>query len=192
MSTPEVARREADPAGPMSPAGRPSSSVSSRCGRVSGHDHRGAGAFSLLGPRYGWTATGPANWNLLGLISVVAGIAGLIWVFGVMLAQIRHFPGGFELEDGERLWLATGGVLLTHGPFAYARPRCSCRADRLARLGDLLWESGETLIVALVLWASSHYLTVPREERALEVRFGDAYRDYRRRVPRWLGARQHG
>ena len=52
-------------------------------------------AFSLLGPRYVWTETGPATWNWLGLIFVVAGIAGLIWVFGVMLAQIRHFPEGF-------------------------------------------------------------------------------------------------
>ena len=78
-------------------------------------------ALSLLAPRYGWTESGPATWNRLGLIVVMAGIAGLIWVFGVMLAQIRHFPGGFELDDGERLWLATGRVLLMRGPFAYSR-----------------------------------------------------------------------
>ena len=28
---------------------------------------------------------------------------------------------------------------------------------------------------------------VPREERGLEARFGDAYREFRRTTPRWLG-----
>jgi len=31
-----------------------------------------------------------------------------------------------------------------------------------------------------------HYAIIPREERFLEQRFGDAYRAYRHRVPRWL------
>jgi protein-S-isoprenylcysteine O-methyltransferase Ste14 len=56
----------------------------------------------------------------------------------------------------------------------------------------LLYGSAVILIVALVLWAGSNYLTVPREERALEARFGEAYRDYQRRVPRWLGKRWRG
>ena len=51
-------------------------------------------ALSLLTPRYGWTGSGPGIWNLLGLIPVVAGTAGLLWVFAVLLAQFppRHLP----------------------------------------------------------------------------------------------------
>jgi protein-S-isoprenylcysteine O-methyltransferase Ste14 len=144
-------------------------------------------AFSLLGPRYGWSEGGPAAGNRLGLIAVVAGIAGLVWVFGVMLAQVRHIPGGFELEEGERLMLATGRVLLTRGPFAWSRNPMFL-SGQIVWLGwAIFYGSPVVLIVALVLWASSHYLTVPREERALEARYGDAYREYRRRVPRWLG-----
>ena len=82
-------------------------------------------AISLLTPRYGWTESGPGTGNLLGLIPVAAGTAGLIWVFSVMFAQFPKFPGGLELEDGERLWLATARVLITHGPFAYCATRCS-------------------------------------------------------------------
>jgi protein-S-isoprenylcysteine O-methyltransferase Ste14 len=36
-------------------------------------------------------------------------------------------------------------------------------------------------------WTLLNYFKVPQEERGLEARFGEAYRDYRRRVPRWLG-----
>ncbi len=42
------------------------------------------------------------------------------------------------------------------------------------------------LILALPLAIILHYGVVPREEAYLERRFGDAYRDYRARVRRWL------
>ena len=41
-------------------------------------------------------------------------------------------------------------------------------------------------ILALPLAIVMRYVIVAREEAYLERRFGDAYRDYMRRVPRWL------
>ena len=42
------------------------------------------------------------------------------------------------------------------------------------------------LILAVPLAITIHYGVVLREEAYLERRFGDAYRDYKARVRRWL------
>jgi protein-S-isoprenylcysteine O-methyltransferase Ste14 len=38
-----------------------------------------------------------------------------------------------------------------------------------------------------VACAVFNFANVPLEERALEARFGEAYREYKLRVPRWFG-----
>jgi protein-S-isoprenylcysteine O-methyltransferase Ste14 len=148
-------------------------------------------ALSLIAPRYGWTESGPATWNLLGLIPVVAGIIGLIWVFSVMAAQFPKLPEVVELDEGERLLTATSRILITHGPFS-----CSRNPMFLAGLVVLLgwaifYGSAVIAIVTVIGWALANYLKVPQEERGLEARFGEDYRDYKRRVPRWIGRIGH-
>jgi len=144
-------------------------------------------ALSLLTPRYGWTESGPATWNLLGLIPVVAGSVGLLWVFSVMFAQFSKLPATVELEEGERLWSATSRLLITHGPFAYSRNPMFL-AGLMVWLGwALFYGSGVIVIVTVVLWTLSNSFKVPQEEHGLEARFGEAYRDYQTRVPRWIG-----
>ena len=144
-------------------------------------------ALSLLTTRLGWTEAGPSAWNSLGLIPVAAGILGLIWVFSVMFAQIPRLPEVVELDEGEGLVTATSRILITHGPFAYSR-------NPMFLSGLIVWLGwaifyGSVLIgiVTVIFWSLSNGLKVPQEERGLEARFGDAYRDYTRRVPRWLG-----
>jgi protein-S-isoprenylcysteine O-methyltransferase Ste14 len=144
-------------------------------------------ALSLLTPRFGWTEGGPGSWNLLGLIPVAAGIAGLIWVFSVMFAQVPKLPAVLELDEGEGLLTATSRVLITHGPFAYSRNPMFL-ADAIVWLGwALFYGSAVILVVGLLGWTLLNYFKVPQKERGLEARFGDAYRDYRRTVPRWVG-----
>jgi protein-S-isoprenylcysteine O-methyltransferase Ste14 len=149
-------------------------------------------AISLAAPRLGWTERGPGIWNLIGLIPVAIGIAGLVWVFGVMLAQIAKFPAGLQLEEGERLATATARVLLTDGPFAYSRNPMFLSGLFLWLGWALFYGSPAILVITIIMWAVTDRVTVPREERGLEARFGDVYREYKRRVPRWIGRASRG
>ena len=54
--------------------------------------------------------------------------------------------------------------------------------------GWALFYGSLAVLIGLLLWLSMfHFVIVPHEERDLEVRFGEAYRAYKARVPRWLG-----
>jgi protein-S-isoprenylcysteine O-methyltransferase Ste14 len=110
----------------------------------------------------------------------VAGTAGLIWVFSVMLAQISKLPETVELESTSR-------VLVTHGPFAFSRNPMFLSGLTVWLGWALFFGSVVVLIVSVVLWTLTNCFKVPREEHALEARFGEAYRAYKARVPRWLG-----
>jgi protein-S-isoprenylcysteine O-methyltransferase Ste14 len=137
-------------------------------------------AISLGSPRYGWGENVPSAWNLLGLIPVMIGIAGLIWVFSTLLALTLKLSTPVELESTTR-------VLLTHGPFAISRNPMFLSGLTVWLGWALFYGSTIILLLSVVLWAATNYFTVPREERALGERFGNAYRDYKRKVPRWFG-----
>jgi protein-S-isoprenylcysteine O-methyltransferase Ste14 len=68
---------------------------------------------SSLTIRYGWTRGRPGIWNLLGLLPVAIGAAGLIWVLALGLARIRELP--------ERMQGLGSPYLVTRGPHAFTR-----------------------------------------------------------------------
>ena len=76
--------------------------------------------------------------------------------------------------------------LVTRGPFALSRNPAYVAATSLYLGGALLARSLPALeFLPIVLALLDHYV-VDREERYLEGLFGDAYRAYRARVPRWF------
>ena len=132
---------------------------------------------SLLSTRHGWALGRPGWLNLLGLIPIGAGFAGLVWCLRLHFVGAR---GSFEMER-------TQNYLVVRGPYQFTRnPMYLC--GMLIWLGwIILYGSVAVLFGAVVFWGRVARLVVPWEERKLEARFGEAYVRYKNRVPRWLG-----
>lgn len=58
----------------------------------------------------------------------------------------------------------------------------------MVRLDRVLWER-VVLVGLAAIWRALEFAVVPFEERRLEQRRGDPYREYRRHVLRWIGSR---
>ena len=132
---------------------------------------------SSLSTRHGWIDGRPGKWNLLALVLVVVGIAGTLWM---MALHILASPGSFvELRPTRQL--------LTPGPYAASRNPMYL-FELTFWFGWALFYGSIAVLIGFLLWlAMFHFVIVPWEERDLEARFGDAYRAYKARVPRWLG-----
>jgi protein-S-isoprenylcysteine O-methyltransferase Ste14 len=137
----------------------------------------GPWAISLLSPRYGWSASSPGIWNVFGLMPIALGIAGLIWI---MIVAFGESPTRIELRQAS--------FLLTRGPYAYSRNPMYI-SELTLWLGWAVFYGNVGVLIGLVILLALLVPGARYEERVLEARFGDAYRAYRSRVPRWLGPR---
>jgi len=135
---------------------------------------------SLLSTHYGWISRRPGLWNLLGLIPVLVGTAGLIW--GVTVHSTQS-PQGIEWEL-DRSYLLRGGL--------YALSRHPMYLSELVLLFGwvLFYGSIAVLIAFAVSYVFFNFYAMPLEERTLEAHFGEAYREYKNKVPRWFGKRR--
>ena len=134
-------------------------------------------AISLLTTHYGWEAGRPSLWNLPGLILVLVGTMGLLW--GVYLHSAQS-PAGIE-------WELDRSYLLSRGPYAFSRNPMYLSELVLLFGWVLFYGSIAVLIAFVVWWTFFNFYIIPQEERVLEAHFGDAYREYKTRVPRWFG-----
>jgi protein-S-isoprenylcysteine O-methyltransferase Ste14 len=138
----------------------------------------GAGPWviSWLAPRYGWAAGYPGPWNLIGLVPVAVGIAGLIWCVALHVAQS---PEGMEMALAQ-------GYLLTRGPYALSRHPTYLSILTLL-FGWVIFYGSVAVFIAFVAGCVFFTCAAAGEERALKARFGEAYLAYKNKVPRWFG-----
>ena len=134
-------------------------------------------AISLLTSRHGWTAGHPGFWNLIGLILVPVGTAGLIW--GLQLHSAQS-PAGIEMELDK-------SYLLKRGPYVFSRHPMYL-AELTLLLGWVIFYGSVAVLIAFVIWwLFFNFYAMPVEERTLESHFGEAYREYKQQVSRWFG-----
>lgn len=133
-------------------------------------------ALSLLGPRYGWADAAPGAGNALGLLAVGAGAGCLLWVMAAHFARAREWTS----------LSLTPTYVLAEGPYAFSRNPMYL-GELLLWLGWAVFYGSPIVLVGAVLLALGMQRAIRREERTLETRFGEPYRGYLRRVPRWLG-----
>lgn len=112
------------------------------------------------------------------IVGLGLGVVGLILIFAAALALRRH--GTTIMPDG------TSTALVTSGPYGFFRnPIYLGEVLILLTLAELtknIWFAAAALAFALTVTV----LQIRPEERHLEARFGDVYRDYKRRTRRWI------
>jgi protein-S-isoprenylcysteine O-methyltransferase Ste14 len=141
---------------------------------------------SQAAPRWGWTDAGPAPWNLCGLAPIVSGASGLIWVLGTIVSQFGKLPAEIDLQQADLKPPGTSRLLITQGPFAWSRNPLYLTGLTMLFGWAVFYGSFVILVVVVVGWLMQDRWAVPQEERAMEARYGDEYRAYKARVPRWL------
>ncbi|HAM02713.1 MAG TPA: hypothetical protein DCQ30_10900 [Acidimicrobiaceae bacterium] len=132
------------------------------------------GVIGRRGRKVGWHTGRPGLANRLGLLSVGLGAAGLVWCLA------SHY------EPGETVPVSlVPEKLLASGPYRFSRnPMYVC--EETIMLGWAAFFGSPVLVGMSTLLATFMRYAVVREERTLESRFGDDWREYARRVPRWL------
>ena len=128
--------------------------------------------------RVGWVEHRPGYWNWPGLGLVGLGMIGVLWFWFVhtrrALAQKT-----VELKS-------TPDYLLTEGPYRYSRNPAYVAAVTLWFGWTIFYGSWLLLVGTLLLWLILNHIVIPGEERGLESRHQEAYRQYVREVRRWL------
>ncbi len=113
----------------------------------------------------------------------------LLTVAGVMLQKLRKQLKVRTLVGIPELEPAEGGAPLTDGIYARVRhPRYLQMT--IALTGYALIANYPAAYAALLFWCGGIYAVVLLEERELVARFGAAYTEYCRRVPRFVPRRR--
>jgi protein-S-isoprenylcysteine O-methyltransferase Ste14 len=77
-------------------------------------------------------------------------------------------------------------AIVSHGPFAFSRNPLYLSLIALFTAIGLALASPAFLLLVVPLVLVLHFGVVLREERYLDAKFGDAYREYKARVRRWI------
>jgi protein-S-isoprenylcysteine O-methyltransferase Ste14 len=133
------------------------------------------------GPDIGWGLDGG-----VAALTVVLGVLLYASGFALWLWTVRLFA---RIGDGTLAPWDPTQRLVVEGPYRYVR-NPMITAVILALVGEAaVFGSWALLVWAAVVFAGNWLWFVVYEEPGLERRFGAEYREYKRRVPRWIPRR---
>jgi protein-S-isoprenylcysteine O-methyltransferase Ste14 len=120
----------------------------------------------------------PAAFSAGGWMLMIAGAALQIWT--ARLLSLKGITGMPEIIENMRGRLVTGG--------AFSAVRHPTYLSHTLLFAGVFLSTGITAagLLTLLDFALVNAIIIPLEERELEERFGDPYRDYQRRVPRFF------
>ncbi|HEU0035207.1 MAG TPA: isoprenylcysteine carboxylmethyltransferase family protein [Kofleriaceae bacterium] len=129
----------------------------------------------LLGKLYPLAPPGPVWLRLVGAAIACAGAAGFAWM--VITMKRARTP----IHNRK-----TPTTLVETGPFRRTRnPMYLFGTVFYAGMTLVAWQLWSLALLPIVTLAM-HYGVVLREEAYLDRKFGNAYRQFKQRVPRWL------
>ena len=97
-----------------------------------------------------------------------------------MAVHSAQSPDGIE-------WELDKSYLLQRGMYAYSRHPMYL-SELILLFGWIIFYGSVALVIAFVIgYLLFNYYAMPQEERILEAHFGEAYREYKKKVPRWFG-----
>jgi protein-S-isoprenylcysteine O-methyltransferase Ste14 len=113
--------------------------------------------------------------NRLGLPLILAGVLLDVWAASLF----RERRTSFKLQGG-------AASLITDGPFGFSRnPMYLGITAALLGIAVFLGSLMAVLYPAL-FFVLFQFVVIPMEEKRMEEAFGEEYRDYKRKVRRWL------
>jgi protein-S-isoprenylcysteine O-methyltransferase Ste14 len=126
----------------------------------------------------------PLPWTVGAARDVLKGVGVVLVIVAILLILLSIR----ELRNHKTTVNPTGKSthLVTSGPFAFSRnPIYLSNMLLISGLG-LATSNAWMLLIAAVTGVLEHRFAILREERHLEARFGKAWRDYAKRVRRWV------
>jgi protein-S-isoprenylcysteine O-methyltransferase Ste14 len=111
-----------------------------------------------------------------GVAVIIAGVALSVWAALTFRRERAEIVPSSE----------THSTLVASGPFRFSRNPMYLGALGVGVGAALLAGTWPMWLVPAVLFMLQNFAIIPFEERSMERTFGDAYRDYRSRVRRWL------
>jgi protein-S-isoprenylcysteine O-methyltransferase Ste14 len=121
----------------------------------------------------------PQPYNLIGILLIPPGMLLIIWANYALL----HI-GKIGLRNREPMQRPSNLVLA--GPYRFSRNPLYL-GGLLALLGLIIvWSSIVTAFFTILVYIIFRYVFIRKEEIILEEEFGDEYRDFKKRVRRWL------